>query len=320
MARQQRFALDAAQSPTHFNLHQHLLQKGWATSRFTWRAGFSDYNLGFHVAAAQQLEYKHLLAELVKQYCPHIMPLTYSINDDNWREVLKQLPQLPLWILKPSLLNNGQHIKLFCSISDLAAHYATNQRLGGAHVIQQYLHSPHLLRGEHKYSIRVFVILSNYDGTYVYQQGYFNVAKHPYTTQVVDLRPHLTNEHLSTEDSNVIQIPSVRFDFFMKQYEQIKYSLTMVLQGLQQCFPLAFSVQKSRQLAIFGFDFMADNAGKIWLLEANHGPCFPIAADHPLQVHLYANFWHALISSFIAPIAANTPLEKIDYSGFDRVL
>ncbi len=42
-----------------------------------------------------------------------------------------------------------------------------------------------------------------------------------------------------------------------------------------------------------------------WLLEANHGPCFPKSDDHPLQKYLYYDFWQALIDNFVSPIGLN---------------
>lgn len=316
-----RFALRPEQSPTHHNLHHQLLAQGWAVSPFNWYAGFNTSNLDFHPQAAQHLEYKHLLAQLVTQHCPDIMPTSYCIDDDNWVDILNQLSPAHVWILKPSLLNNGQHIKLFQSRQALADHYCTNQRLGGMHVLQRYIDKPHLLRDDRKYSIRVFVILTNYDGAYIYRQGYFNVAMHPYQiNEINDLRPHLTNEHLQNDETNVIQIPSQRFDFFASQLIQIKYSITEVLYALQQYFPLAFQTKSKRQMAIFGFDFMADQEGRLWLLEANHGPCFPIDPHHPLQTHLYQAFWQALIGSFVEPIAGRRKLASINYAGFDRLM
>jgi hypothetical protein len=85
------FLLKKSQSPTHYNLRRYLQEQGWRSSRFKWQVNFSDENLQFDVKAAQALEFKHLLAQLVRQYCPQVMPLTYCINDQDWPDVLQRI-------------------------------------------------------------------------------------------------------------------------------------------------------------------------------------------------------------------------------------
>ncbi|ASQ44816.1 YheC/YheD family protein [Legionella clemsonensis] len=310
-----RFSLNAGQSPTHFNLVRYLREQGWHSSRFNWQAKFSDKNLQFNLQAAQCLEYKHLLARLIAHYCPDVMPLTYCINDKNWPIILGKIADefncssesTSVWILKPALLNNGEAIKIFRNLADVENHFLGSARFGGEHVLQRYITNPHLLRppAGHKYSIRMFVIFTNYAGVYLYPQGYFNVALHPFEeNQFADLRSHLTNEHLHHDEANVVQIPAWRFDFFDKLYPSIKQITTITTKALQQQYPQAFIVEKEKTLAIFGFDFMVDSNQRVWLLEANHGPCFPISEDHPLQKYLYYDFWQAFIKAFVLPIAS----------------
>jgi hypothetical protein len=327
-----RFCLDPSQSPTHYNLHRYLQERGWQSCSSSDQANFSDANLQFDTKAAESLEFKHLLAKLVAQYCPDLMPITYCINDENWPLILNKIAnkyylfngqfanQIEglVWILKPALLNNGKEIKIFQKLSELEQHYLSSKRLGGEHVLQRYLSNPHLLRDERKYSIRMFVVLSNYAGAYLYPQGYFNVAMHRFTPQdFSDLRPHLTNEHLEEDESNVIQIPSQRFESFASLYPQIKAQISAVIKGLEQLHPLAFVCDKRRHLAIYGFDFIVDNQGHLWLLEANHGPCFPISDEHPLQSHLYYDFWQHFMTSFVEPIGLEKPCNQIRYYLFE---
>jgi hypothetical protein len=330
------FILNPAHSPTYYNLHRHLQALGWHHCTYPSKAGFSDKNFQFNEAATQCLEFKHLLAQLLNRNCPEIIPLTYCINDANWSKVLQNIasrfyvgkgrkvnePSQRVWILKPALLNNGQEIKIFTNLNDLEAHFLSTRRLGGEHVLQQYLSNPHLLRppSGHKYSIRMFAVMTNYAGCYLYPEGYFNVALQPFTPhEFTDLRSHLTNEHLHEGESNVVQIPSMRFDFFDLLYPQIKHILALTFRALQHDYPAAFSCRRDRCLAIFGFDFMADDNQRLWLLEANHGPCFPVDEQHPLQKYLYHAFWQAFIKSFVLPIARNESPEKINYKLFEKI-
>lgn len=310
------FYFQQLQSPTFYNLSRYLQNRGWQRTRFSWRANFGEKNFQFDLRACEQLEFKHLLAQLVAQFCPEVMPITYGINDDNWILTLNQLTE-KLWILKPALLNNGQHIKIFQDLSQLERHYLSANRMGGEHVIQEYITHPHLLKG-HKYSMRLFVIVTNYSGAFIYPQGYLNVAVNPYQPQQFqDLSSHLTNEHLTENAANVIQIPSLRFDLFPELYKQIKVIASKIIHGLQHLHPQAFFANKQRTLAMFGFDFLVDADLRVWLLEANHGACFPIRDEHPLQKYLYNDFWQAFIDSFVLPIAKRQPMSDIEYKSFE---
>lgn len=317
------YQLRPNKSPTYTNLAQYLKQQNWKPTRFKWRAQFSEKNFQFPTVIAEQLEFKHLLAQLVKQSCPEVMPLTYSINDHNWSMILSQIAMLhpnTRWILKPALLNNGQHIKIFQNINQIEQHFLSNKRMGGEHVLQQYLSHPYLLKGPklgHKFSIRMFVVLTNYAGAYLFPEGYFNIALHPYAeNEFSDLRSHITNEHLSDEELNVVQIPTAQYEFFKDFYPQIKLIVTKVLNQIPQD---RGTCSRDPKLAIFGFDFLIDEDSRVWLLEANHAPCFPINDDHPLQKSVYLHFWQAFISSFVAPIAKKKACECTKTQFFEQI-
>lgn len=324
-----RFCLRAECSPTYYNLCLYLKEKKWAKTRFPTLAHFSEKNFQFSPIAAEQLEYKDLLARLMMQYCPQVMPPTFCINDSNWQSILQAVAirfdskDNWVWILKPAQMNNGQYIKIFQSLGQLERHYLSSKRMGGDHVLQQYLTNPHLLKGPtegHKYSIRMFVILTNYAGAYLYPEGYFNVALKPYQPcDFTNLRAHLTNEHLQEDTLNVIQIPSKQIQLFKPFYKQIKSIVSTVIQALQRENPEAFVCSKERTLALFGFDFMVDALEKVWLLEANHGPCFPKSAEHPLHQSLYYDFWQDFIASFVNPIATRQVVEQIQYQLFESL-
>lgn len=295
------FYLDKNISPTFHQLSKWLITLGNVPTRFKWLAKLSMDNFAFDHDASIQLEYKHLLADLLQQH--ECMPLTYCIDDSNWANILalivEQTSTDNVWILKPSLLNNGQHIKIFSDIYQLEKHYLSANRLGGPHVLQQYIASPHLLKG-HKYTIRMFVVLTNYKGAFLYPEGYLNVALNPYEAHTfADLSGHLTNEHLNPTASNVIQIPTNRLNNFNALYVQIKSIVNTTIDALKQKHKGAFICKKKPLLAIYGFDFIVDSMQKVWLLEANHGPCFPIDSDHILQAHLYDKFWRAFVEEFI---------------------
>lgn len=298
------FNLPRDKNPTFFNLHYYLQAYGWQFVSSTQKTKINENTFDFDPQLAQTLEFKHHLARLIEHSYPKIMPQTYCINDDNWQNVLQALYYHPIttqWILKPALMNNGQYIKIFNSISALADHYRCANRLGGEHVVQHYL-APDLLRDNRKYSIRNFIVLTNYAGAFHYHEGYFNVALTPYSHDLSDLQAHLTNEHLKENQANTLQIPGSQFAFYEDIKREIKRISCQVIRALHQHFP-DNTRTSIPQLALFGFDFMRDSNQKLWLLEANHGPCFPVDLNHPLQPYVYQPFWQQFIRCFLYPIA-----------------
>lgn len=315
-----RFYLNALKSPTYYKVVEFLALRGWKPTPYKWRAHFSEDHFDFSIEISQCLEFKHLLSDFIQNYCPQVMPLTYSINDQNAFEILEKIKNKNrIWILKPSLQNNGQNIKIFENLNEVKKHYSHCDRLGGEHVLQEYILNPHLLQGPkagHKYSLRLFVVMTNNSDAYLYPQGYFNVALNPYQVDdFQDQRSHLTNEHLQGHSLNVVQISTSQYPVFKEFYPQIKRILDAIAKALEQ----HYSPQKERRLALFGFDFMVDSAMKVWLLEANHGPCFPIDPNHPLQKKVYEPFWHALIESFILPIGYNSQVTYVEDKGFEKL-
>ena len=282
------------QTPTFIELGRYLRQAGWTETE---TAALVDDHFDF--PALQHLEFKHLLSALLQNADCELLPLTYYIDDHQYLEVIKGLSQLSgPWILKPSMLNNGQHIQLFENTQQLLIHYGQPKRMGGPHVLQHYIHPPHLLQGPdkgHKYSIRMFVVITA-TKAFLYPHGYFNVALRPYQLdQFQDKRCHLTNEHLSDDVVNVVQIPTQQYPIFHRFFPQI----SAISSKLCQVFYEQHQAPKTFKYAFLGLDFMLDAMERVWLLEVNHGPCFPTEADHPLYQKLYQVFWQSFIQQFL---------------------
>lgn len=282
------FCFNPCASPAFVQLSRYLLSAGWAESQNPCHTQLN--NAYFECPDLIHLEYKHLLNEL----CASEMPWGIYLDDFNWFEQIQRLNGEGPWILKPSMLNNGQHIQLFEDTAALTAYYQQNKRMGGPHLLQSYLQFPHLLKGPekgHKYSIRMFVVMTH-QNAYLYPHGYFNIALKPYEAFDLSLKKaHLTNEHLDDSGRNVVQIPTTQYALFKPFFPQIVSICKRVIQKFYQ----SFSVPKDFKLAFLGVDFMVCAEEKVWLLEINHGPCFPTLKQHPLYFSLYHDFWQSVV-------------------------
>ncbi len=279
---------------------------GFSQAKSALLSSFSDQHLCLDELYTQQLEYKDKLANLVNQHCPSIMPATYPINDTNYQAVLSQLSQQDpsAWILKPALLNNGVGIEIFKTLAEVSHHFSGSKRYDGKHVLQRYITRPHLLNG-HKYTFRMFVVISNFTGAHLYPHGYFNVCKTPYAPNDFNaLTAHLTNEHLNPDHiPNNWQIPTSRCPNFDVIFPQMQEIVRQTLCALNTETPELFNpTNKSPAFSLFGYDFILDEKLKLWLLEINHCPCFPIEDEHILQKHLYNDFWQAVVDQFVMPL------------------
>lgn len=316
-----------------YKISQRLLSLGWEKSNNASSALFTDKNLILNDEISKNLEYKHLLAALVSRHCKGYMPLTYCINDSNYPEVFAKIIyenylangqyqkniQGLKWILKPSTLNNGDEIRLFNNIEELKKHYASANRLGGEHVVQQYIAEPDLI-DKRKYTFRLPVILTNYAGVFAYQEGYINISAYPFDLEdnFVNRKSHLTNYVLDGDLAHIEQRSTNSLDDFSRSYEQMSSIVTCVIKALVKIAPDYLKPNKLKIFEIFGFDFIKDRKGKIWLLEINQGPDAPTFEDNVLDKILWDNFWKDIVEDFVLPIALDKPTKE--YKHFRQLL
>lgn len=316
------FHFESLSSPTQFNLNQALLGLGWSKS--SEYAQFVDCNLDIKIKYSSILEYKHRLGELITEFCPEIAPITMTVNESNYKKIYQYISKSTMptcWILKPALLNNGVGIKLFSAPKDLLQHFDSMQRYAGDHVLQAYIHPPHLLNG-HKYSLRLFVILNSDKTVYLYKEGYFNICREPYAeSDLTQHHTHLTNEHLDNGSSepNNYQIPTSQCDFFKPVYSDIKVIMTRFFKAYKKITCDIDALGDKRSFIILGADFMLDSQLKTYLIEFNHGPCFPTTETHPLYQTLYQPFFKQLVSDFVVPIAFDKAIAPNSQSLFEKI-
>ncbi|MGE3319229.1 MAG: YheC/YheD family protein [Candidatus Berkiella sp.] len=317
-----------------YHISRCLKERGWVEAKNAASADFGDRHLSLHDEASKNLEYKHLLAKLVEKIDPPVMPLTYTLNDDNAGQVLARviyekylvnnqyqatIPGLQ-WILKPSMLNNGDEIKLFNNIEEVKKHYASTKRLGGEHVLQQFISDPALIDGR-KYTYRLHVVATNYAGVFMYDQGYINISALPYSKEnnFASRKMVITNYVLDGVLANIEQRSTTLLPDFAETYEQMKAIITQVMKALLAKQPDYLKPQATPIFEIFGFDFTKDSSGKLWLLEINQGPDMPTFEDNPLKAGLWLRFWQDIVDEFVIPCALGVA-PKSEYAHFTQVL
>lgn len=313
---------------TRFHIARRLAAKGWTRAVCPEQADFSDQNLILNDEISQHLEYKHLLWQLCERYCPQVMPLSYCVNDDNYQAVLAKImythylypprsdphavkaPPLK-WILKPALLNNGDDIKLFEDIDALRLYYDNPRRLGGEHVIQQYITNPALIGGR-KYTFRISALLTNFAGVLLNKHGYINISALPFDLSqgLSNRKMHITNYVLDGEFAHIEQRATQEVPEFAEIYRQMVTIVKKILEAILTLAPAYLQRQKIKKMEIFGFDFMLDQEKKLWLLEINQSPDAPTFEENSLEAVLWTPFWQNIVDNFVLPIALNTPFPK----------
>lgn len=299
-----RFYFSQANLPTQANLILQALTHGFEPGDAN-NSDLNDTFLSLNEQALRHLEYKHLLHDLVNRHRPTLIPKGYPIHDGNVLDVVTsiQAQSEHNWLLKPALRNNGDGIVLIPDANALIQHYQSQKRYSGDHLLQAYIKQPHLLNG-HKYSIRLFVIVTHDAKAYLYPDGYMNIARKPYNLEQGE--GYLTNEHQQRDTPNVWQVPTERCPHFDVVYQKIKIASHHLIQAFFDEHGTGIQ-QKTPGIALLGIDWMLDASLKLWLLEVNHGPCFPTDPNHPLQDHLYKTFWASVFQEFTLPLLKHTP-------------
>lgn len=327
------FHFNTYHTATRFHIARELKKRGWEKLERS-PALFSEQNLSLNDEISQHFEYKHLLANLLQKHRVDFWPLTYTINDQNYSQVLSQMtlnhymvdqvyqPNIPAlkWILKPATLNNGDDIRLFNNIEELKKHFKSSARIGGEQVIQQYITNPALYQGR-KFTYRVCSVFSNFVGVYLYKQGYANISAYPFNADdgFVNRKVHVTNYVLDGELSHIQQKLADSLPDFEKIYSQMVHIVRQCAEILLKEFPSYLKPGALRKIEFFGFDFILDDTAKLWLLEINQTPDCPIDSEHELMESLWYPYWEQIVGDFVLP-AANHVAPQNNYGAFTLII
>ncbi|HRE31178.1 MAG TPA: hypothetical protein PLD88_04310, partial [Candidatus Berkiella sp.] len=111
-------------------------------------------------------------------------------------------------------------------------------------------------------------------GIFFYDQGYINISALPFSINdhLVNRKMHITNYVLDGVLSHIEQRSTNALNDFPQVYEEMRVIVREVFNALLKKEPSYLKQQNEKHFEIFGFDFMKDETGKLWLLEINQGP------------------------------------------------
>ncbi len=159
--------------------------------------------------------------------------------------------------------------------------------------------------------------------TIIYSDGDFYYAsylvKNKSVYGFINKKVHITNYVIDNEFANIEQRSTQDIPSFHKIYPQMCNIVKQILTALLKEHPEYLKPQKVKKFEIFGFDFMLDDKGKLWLLEINQAPDAPTFEENKLDPILWQPFWQDIIDEFVVPIALQTK-PKTNYAHYQQIL
>lgn len=195
-----------------------------------------------------------------------------------------------LWIKKPVGSARGTGINLVEDLSQLET--------GDGWLVQEYLARPHLLDG-HKYTLRLYVLLTSVDPllVYLFEEGFAKRASRPFSTakeHLADRFRHLTNPDVLRDDPEVATSAlNLTLGQYRRRLRADGVDEEVLWQKIRNLVWATITAAREPMLAIgapvrtlaegcfelFGFDVLIDEALDPWLLECNLSPSLGVEAE-----------------------------------------
>ncbi|CAK74804.1 unnamed protein product (macronuclear) [Paramecium tetraurelia] len=154
-------------------------------------------------------------------------------------------------------------------------------------VLQKYLETPLLYNGR-KFDFRVWVLVDHTSKYYFFKEGYLRLASEQFdVNNLKSLYIHLTNNAVQKnhpsygkyELGNQLSLQDLQH--YLNQQRNTKVSSAGIILKMKELIHQTIYCAGSKlrdnrkdfQFEIFGYDFMVDKNGHIWLIEINTNPC-----------------------------------------------
>jgi tubulin--tyrosine ligase len=299
----------AMQRPSEVLINAYIIRKALVRKHFlaatiaSWITKQPGSMLKEHVKPAVEfeLDYAEFLDEALLE--------AYELRDSLAKNESLGPDQRQWWILKPSMSDRGQGIRLFSTEEELAAIFeeweegldsdeeeddesnaASNNVIASQlrhFVAQEYIHSPLILpsSSNRKFHIRTYVIAVGALAVYVYRPMLALFAADAYEPpwNSLALEGHLTNTCFQggdMRDGTVRQfwdledvVPELPGDWKTRAFDQICGISGETFEAAARNMMVHFQALPC-SFEIFGFDFLLDAEGTAWLLEINAFPDF----------------------------------------------
>ncbi|KAG7001968.1 tubulin--tyrosine ligase PBY1 [Physcia stellaris] len=293
-----------------------LIRKHWLSHTVSsWLSKHPNSILKDHVKPTPdfELDYAEFLDEaLVEAYELHESFARNALLASN-EETKKEW-----WILKPSMSDRGQGIRLFSSEDELRCIFeeweadapdsdadeesepenspitntadGTKPGIMTSHlrhfVAQPYISPPLLLPSfqNRKFHIRSYVLCIGALRVYVYEEMLALFAAQPYVppSSSLDLQIHLTNTCLQASESHdsvhLLSSLPLPEELYISIVDQIATTTGALFEAASRGQMVYFQTLPNA-FEIFGVDWLVDAEGKAWLLEVNAFPDFKQSGD-----------------------------------------
>ena len=308
-------SIDFAFADTHRDsclVNSYVVRKALVRKHFlsatvdAWTAKRPESVLKGHVKRSEAFEVD--FAEFLDDSLVEAFDLRESLDKNEGRDPRggagdagpKEPHQRDWWILKPSMSDRGQGIRLFSSMEELQNIFdeweadvpssddgaddsgEDDDYVVASHlrhfVAQPYIHPPFLVSNR-KFHIRTYVLCLGRLKVYVYRRMLALFAARDYAPpwESEDLDTHLTNTCLqsSPDDATVRLFDDLPLDEGMKWdvQRQISEVTGELFEAAARSMPVHFQ-PVGNAFEVFGLDFLVDGAGKAWMLEVNAFPDF----------------------------------------------
>ena len=211
-----------------------------------------------------------------------------------------------LWILKPSDGAKGERIEVMRDLGEIKAFLGKQAELCGepssaaggkrsGWVVQRYVDRPLLLRGGRKFDVRCWVVVDAEYRAYLYREGVLRTGAVPYKVTADNLGDkfvHLTNHCIAEKHPDYGKFEatnemfyaefgaylqevcpqetatgSVLDDVILPQFKRIVAQTVAAARDTMEV-----RSDYYRSFHLFGYDFLIDDALKVWLCEINASP------------------------------------------------